>query len=544
MPFIEHYLLAVFCFKIITIMGFNRVIFLSSIICNTVVGFSQTTVPVDIVTLSEQTFYKNPDIQRNNLTITTAKGQLQIQKSTFDYQLTSEVSLGRSALNPLDEDPISPYVVNSLNSKTTTGSIALQRTFRSSLSASLNIGYDLSKSNLPFNRFNQESIPYLGDHTVSSTFSLKQPLLRGRGKTITTALEQASKLNLDGVNNSVEFANSYELLQTGVAYWQYVLAYKRVFVFKENEARVKRVLEVTQDLVKGDKKPIGDLVQIQADLANQERQTKVSEQVLFSAKLNLGRRVGLSEKDAKLLGNPLDEFPTIAESGYTSNIDHAAFLAIAQQHRKDIIASTNVQDALDLQLNFANNNKKPQLDLTAYVNYGGMNLGNGVSEALATFTQNTGRQLGGGIGLRFSLPVNNNQAQGTYLQRKVALKDQQIVNTNLHRNVNLNVSIALNNLENSVLVLEKALESLKFYQEVYNNEQIKFQNGLTTLLNVILFQERLTISQLDYLQAHQQFAIAIINLRYETGTLLLNTTNNTVNINKTLFYTIPENNAL
>lgn len=42
-----------------------------------------------------------------------------------------------------------------------------------------------------------------------------------------------------------------------------------------------------------------------------------------------------------------------------------------------------------------------------------------------------------------------------------------------------------------------------FYKEAFRNEQEKFQTGLTTLLNVILFQERLTSSELDYLQAQQ-----------------------------------------
>ena len=108
---------------------------------------------------------------------------------------------------------------------------------------------------------------------------------------------------------------------------------------------------------------------------------------------------------------------------------------------------------------------------------------------------------------------------------------------NLKRNIDLNVSIALNNLENSVEVLEKAKRALEFYQEVYNNEQVKFKNGMTILLNLIQFQERLTFAELDYLQAHQQVAIAIVSLRYETGTLLLNKKGNKGN--KELFFTIP-----
>ncbi|MFV0247939.1 MAG: TolC family protein [Tenacibaculum sp.] len=513
---------------------FNLVLFG---ICKT---FSQTTIPVDIVRLSEITLAKNPTIKRNLLSVSNAEGSLQIQKSSFDYQLTSGLFFNDNKQNLFDADARNQFIRNELNIKNAGATIGLQKRFRSSLIANLSMDYGVVTDNFPFNRFNQDVGAYFQDHTVSSTFSLTQPLLRGRGNRIATALERASQLNIESTNENVEFANSFELFQMGAFYWQYVAAYKRLKIFKENEARVRRVLEITQELVKADKRPAGDLAQVQADLANQERQTKLAEQTLFAAKLNLGRSVGLSEKESKQLGDPTDEFPIIVESGYTKNINKAMFINIAQNNREDVFASKKSQEALELQLNLSENNKKPQLDLTGFVNYSGATMGNGLGRALETFSQKEGSNIGYGISLKLTFPINNNLAKGTYVQNEVALKDQQIANENLQRNIDLNVSIALNNLENSVQVLEKAQQSLSFYQEVYNNEQIKFKNGLTILLNLIQFQERLTFAELEYLQAHQQFASAIINLRYETGTLLVANKNGLAGISKDLFYTIPK----
>ena len=62
-------------------------------------------------------------------------------------------------------------------------------------------------------------------------------------------------------------------------------------------------------------------------------------------------------------------------------------------------------------------------------------------------------------------------------------------------------------------------------------------NGITEEIPYFANQERLTFAQLEYLQAHQQFANAIINLRYETGTLLVSK-NGVTGITKDLFYTI------
>lgn len=503
-------------------------------------AFSQTTIPVDIVKLSEIALAKNPIIKRNLLNVINSEGSLQIQESAFDYQLVSVLSLRRNSLNLFEIDPRNEFINGQLKSKNTGVSVGLQKTFRSSLKAEISVDYTNANDNFPFNRFNQDVGAYFQDHTVSSIFSLTQPLLRGRGNRVATALERASQLNLESTNENVEFANSYELSQMGAFYWLYVAAYKRLKIYKENEARVRRVLEITQELVKADKRTEGDLVQVQADLANQERQTKLAEQTLYTAKLNLGRSIGLSEKESKQLANPTDEFPTIVESGYTQDINKATFINIAQKNRKDILASKKSEEALELQLSLSENNKKPQLDLTGFVNYGGATMGNDLGRSLETFSQKEGSNIGYGISLNLTFPINNNLTKGIYVQNEVALNDQQLANENLQRNIDLNVSIALNNLESRVQVLEKAQQSLNFYQEVYNNEQIKFKNGLTILLNLIQFQERLTFAELEHLQAHHQFASAIINLRYETGTLFVANKNGLAGISKDLFYTIPK----
>jgi outer membrane protein TolC len=501
-------------------------------------AFAQNALPVNIVKLSEVTLAESPIVKQNLLTIANAEGGFIIQKSTFDYQLFTDLTLSRTTLNLLGDDPRRDFVDGRITSELARTSIGLQKVFRSSLVANLTIDYDLTNNNSPFNIFNQNIGVTPDNHTVLSTFSLTQPLLRGRGRAIATALEEASKLSLEGADSNAVFANSFELFQMSSAYWQYVAANRNLEIFRENEARVRRVLEITQELVKADKRPAGDLAQVRADLANQERQTTVAEQLLFSAKLNLGRAIGLSEEDSELLGIPLDEFPSIEESGYTATLERAKFLKIAQENRADIIAAKKIQEALELELKFTENSKRPQLDLTGFINYGGMNMGNGLDRAIAAFSRNDGRNFGYGLRLSFSFPLNNNLAKGNYLRSQTALQNQEVVAENLQRNIDLNVSIALNNFENSVQILKKAKEALEYYQQVFNNEQIKFKNGMSIILNLIQLQERLTFAELDYLQAQQQFAESIVQLRFETGTLLVNT-NDKSDINKDLFFTIP-----
>lgn len=499
-------------------------------------------IPCNLLLLSELTLSKNPTIQRQKLQIDRAKASLQSASSVFDYRLNSGLSYDRNRYNLFELDPRFALADSRLNTNNYAFGGGLQRTFRSGLTANAGLEYTRIADNLPLNSFNEEVGPFLSDNFTTTTFSLNQPLMRGSGRKFATANERAAGVEVEGNVMNMVFVASGELLSTISGYWQYLYAHKSVAIFEENEQRVARVLDVTQDLVEAEKKPAGDLLQIQADLADKERQTLVSQQQRYSARQNLGRYIGLDEAESESLGIPLNAFPTLEQSKYAADISLKKLIELAHANRADLKALVKTRDALEITLDLARNNMKPQLDLGGFVSYGGTDVGNGLNRLITPLGQDQGRNVQFGFSLNYLFPLNNNLAQAGFVSNQVAVSDQQVILDNQIRNIELNVSIALNNLHNSVLTLEKAGQALAFYQEVFNNEQLKFQNGLTTLLNLILFQERLTFAQLDYLQGQQQFAQAILSLRYETGTLLPPTSTLTVPGDLRIFYELPDRN--
>lgn len=513
---------------------FSGILFFSTI---TVLG--QSTIDCNLSNISRLTLEKNATIKMRKSGIDIAQASSLIQSSAFDYQLISSASASQNKENLFELDPRNDIVKGKLEAFNSDFSIGLQRKFRSGLYANLSLDYSQASDNFPFNRFNQEVGAGISNHTASTTLSLTQPLLKGRGKKIVTVAERVSALNLDSAENNYRATNSIEILQMSIAYWQYLGAYKSLIIHKENEQRVRNILQNTTELVKADKKPASDLYQIQADLANQERQNKQAQQTLHNAKLNLGRAIGLDEKESQKIGIPKDKFPEIFDTNFSDQINIEKLFESAVANRADIKSYKTTIEGLELQLANAKNNLKPQLDLTGYANYGGMNMGNGIDNALNTFTNKQGSNYLLGLKLNLKFPLNNKYAKGSFLQSKANLEEQLTSFEYLKNNTNINVNIAFYNLKNSVSILEKASESLELYKKVFANEEEKFRNGMTTLLNLLLQQERLTYSQLEYIRLQQQFAIAIINLRYETGTLLTVKNNLIVTPTNKVFYQFP-----
>lgn len=507
--------------------------------------FAQTTIEGSLLNFASLTLEQSPIVKQNRLLINQAEANYRTQKSIFDYELSSGFSYSRSKLTLFDADPRSSFLSERLEVNNTGVTIGLQKRFRTGLIANISTEYSSLSDNFPLNRFNEQVGADITDHVAATTLSLTQPLLRGNRKSVVTAFEKAAELTIKSAKENNTLNNAFEILQMGNAYWQYVGAYESLKIFEDNESRVRNVLEITQELVKADKRPEGDLVQIQADLADQERQTTTARQNFYNSKLNLGRVVGISEEESKKIGEPVDSFPdtsaSLSRNDEDVNVEN--MIALARKNRTDISATAFTQEGLDLQLKATKNSKLPQLDLTGFYTYQGEASGGGAEQFFNAFGNRPGRNQVAGFRLNFSIPVNNNRAKADFALSKIAVQDQQISYDNLVRNIDLNVSIAFNNLENATKIVKKAKESLDFSTQVFNNEQVKFQNGLTTLLNLILFQDRLTFAYLEYLRAEQQFAVALLNLRFETGTLLTTDDNNSIkSLEREIFYTIPNNN--
>ncbi|MCI4670056.1 MAG: TolC family protein [Bacteroidia bacterium] len=480
----------------------------------------QEDIRSDLRSLVELMIQRSPILVRQGYVVQQSKAERRLAKGLFDFNLTSGVSLIQANDNLFQKDPRFESIGGDLLTHTSNFRLGLDRTFRTGLQSSLSFNYSRVASNLPLDQFGETTPPFLADNISSLSVSLSQPLLRGRGKKNTAATERFTIKMVESESYGQDFVLASEVYRLVVTYWSYLASYQRLQIFKQNEERIKRVFTITQELVNAEKRSQNTLTQIKADLANQQRQTVLAEQAYFQSKLSLGRIIGLSEKESKMIVDPVQDFPDIIDTDYSNELPLEKYLDLAKNLRTDIKSLRSAREALEQNLVRSMNDLKPQVDLIGRASIGGIDQRLGSPRIISPFSQTQGRSSQFEVGLNFSFPVNNNVAQASYLSSKTAVDDQNVNIDNQIRNLNINIDIALNNLHFNATKLERARENLNYSQQVYDAEQIKFKNGLTTLLNLILFQDRLTIAQLDYLNAKQEFTSSIADLRNETGTLV------------------------
>ena len=232
---------------------------------------AQAKLNGDLKSLTAIIIDKSPTLKRNALQIEDAIANVQAARSPFDFQLASGINANRSHLNFIDGDPRKQYLSSDLIGKNGDFYMASQKRFQTGTTASVRTDYSVASSNFPLNSFNQDVGPNVASHSSTANLTISQALLRDRGIKVNTSQIESAKRLVESTKHNFEFNLAYQVLAMGNAYWQYLGAFRTKEIFKENESRIRNVLIMTEELVRGDKKPKSDLLQARADLAEQER---------------------------------------------------------------------------------------------------------------------------------------------------------------------------------------------------------------------------------------------------------------------------------
>lgn len=463
------------------------------------------------------TLAEHPRLQQQRAAVARRKGKLTTARGAFDTQMSLQVNRARdrTPLTPLQQRQytgVSEQVTNTYSTQ-----LSLQRNFRTGLvvqpevtlrrTALGAVGDSLpaSLSSLPTN------------NTAQVGLQLTQPLLKGRGAAATKARVSASVADLKAAEADWRQAVARRVRAVVTAYWRYVSAYERRRVARTSEGRVERLLEETKTLVEANQRPAAELDQLRADRADKSATRIRAEQVLSTARIELARAMGVSARRSAVLAPPADSLPVLDEVDLPAALPPAARLqAHALDHRPDLRAARRRTEAARELLDAARRNRLHTLDLSVGLGYTGITGGETVGAYVDPLRQNVSG-MNFQVGLRYELPVRNRQAEGERVRRRAVYEQQQHAETEAARHVRLDVQQAYQDVQAGRAELRKTRTAVRSHRRALDNERKKLRQGVSTLFNVLLFEERLTQALRTRIAARRRLAVAIAELRYALG---------------------------
>jgi outer membrane protein TolC len=344
------------------------------------------------------------------------------------------------------------------------------------------------------------------------------PLLRGRGEKVVAANEAAAEIEYEASTLDLWHTISSSIAKTASAYWIYRAATRTLAALREAENRLRELLGNGRKLAEADEIPPADLKQYESQLATATAARIGAEQNLVEARQSLGLAMGLPFPEITALPPPSDDFPPIDNR---NSVDQATTLSLIDNgllRRNDLKAAERRLDAAESLLAAARNNTQPQVDLRLDVGYQGLAEGGRFDNAFAGFAKNV-EGVNAGASLSYRWPIYNRVAEGNVVQGQANLQSISITKENLARTIRSNILVATNNLSNSLAQLRQAEAATESIRVAFENEKKKQRLDMSTSIDVLLIQTLLTNATLNEVNAHSNYATALIRLRFETATL-------------------------
>ena len=389
-------------------------------------------------------------------------------------------------------------------------------------------------------------------YSANLVFGVTQPLLRDFGyKNTFSAIRLAEQRALVAKQSLV--LNAARLIsQTEEEYWRWTFAREQADVKRRSRDAAARLLTQADTLFNAGKTAPATVQQARAALAEREEDAvgAAADAETVEDRLKLLLRIDLTQ--------PLTPTETVARSAPSGSspaivpaaafvpppapsINPAASLASALQRRPELIALEHEREQREIELNMANNQLLPRLDLTAQYMRSGMAglpstvcidptaidcvpAGTGVPESI--FAAMTGPRDaldslltrhpfdGWSAELRLQVPLGGNRtARARRTEAELKLAQSRLQLETARDEVARDVREAVRQARTAQARLDAARHVATYARAQFTTARTQFDAGMVSTFDVVRSQDDLDRATLNELKAQMELNIALAHLR-------------------------------
>lgn len=470
---------------------------------------SSAPTPISLKDVLQSTLAQQPAIRIAAQDVVERRALLLQARSLFDLNL--QAGLGQRG----DTQPVSPlYQLNyggpaSVNTGTTSYFLTASNRFRWGMSASATIQIQRIAQNTALSAYGQSTL----------SFSIVQPLLRGRGSDATAAGERSAELDQEASQHHLRFTINQQIRDACLAYFVYVTAVQSVSRWAEAEERAQQLLADERRLISAGQRPASNLKLLLANVAEVQAAAAEAQRHLQESKQALLLVMGLHWSQLDQIGPPRDELLALSVDALPDASQLPRLIGWSLQQRADLAALDQELLAAQVLTLAARRNREPRLDAQVDLGYSGLAEGGGAAPFVTAPYQNVaGVNFYAGLAGQF--PVQNRAARGALLQRQAIEARLRLGRDNLKRQIGASVALSVSTLRSAQQALASADGAVGAYQGAVEDERKKLRAGLSTVFDLVQVQGRLNSATQSALSARARLASLLVQARFETGTLL------------------------
>ena len=374
--------------------------------------------------------------------------------------------------------------------------------------ADVSLSYKLSRKS---NNLIPQTSPFDTEHNALLNLTLKQPLMRNAGKSVTETDFRVAELEHQISLQQLTQQTFKSCIDGLTVYWQLHRAQETVTLRQEALASTQALLSDGKNRVAAGRAPESTLLELQGALLNRQAELVRSEQALVDAQSKLSTAVHVPWSQALAiqtqptfiaLNQPL---PSSAAEDDALRLWPPYQIALLKQQQ----AQTRLQ--------FAMNQTRPVVDLV--FSYSGTGYSN--QSQVARNLANKGTYPDWYLGVNIDLPLKGNQkAQQQYLAQSTRLLQSEIELLAIRNSFGNDLQVRFIDLNNAQQIIQSSQHDVTLRQAIFINERQRVDLGVGLLGTLIQKQVDLTEAKQRLLESQVRFETAMATWQYAQGRLL------------------------
>ncbi|WEZ89497.1 TolC family protein [Pseudomonas sp. NyZ480] len=326
-----------------------------------------------------------------------------------------------------------------------------------------------------------------------------QPLLRGAGRAVASAPLRQARLTEQTNRLALKDSVAQVITDTIKVYRDLLQAQEQLRIARDSLARARQLVEVNQALIAAGRMAAFEIVQAEAEVANQELALQGSLNQLHARRLALAQTLGIA------LSTPLraTEKPVVRPLQVDGQQAIGKAEAMQPAYLMQLIAGE--QAAIDLQV--ARNDQRWDLSLVS-----------GATQARARPGKDKAWEHY--VGLELDIPIGDLSRRQKEVRAQVALENHQVSLAESHQQLQRDVANAVRDINVRWRQLEIAGRALALSRRKLQIEQEKLAVGRSSNFQVLSFENDLRTAQSIHLDATIAYLNAQAELDQTLGTTL------------------------
>lgn len=427
----------------------------------------------------------SPDIQKENI---------ETARSVFDPNITAGGTISRlETQEDLDAESDEKRLQVSIGKKLSRGT---------DVSVNFTVSDDSYK--------NSVGVDSDGRATLT-TLVVTQPLMKNKGEAVNRRGVIIAENNYKKSELGFKQAIINMVAETKNRYWQLYSAIESLTVQEKSLLLARQFMSDVEEKVRIGSAAKLDTLQAKAEVASREEDVIVAENNVMNTQDSLLNYIyGGLIKTGRVICRQKPSFEAL-------QMDEEKLVQQAMNARTDYLSAQYDIASAETDVTYTENQTNPQLDLVGTLGYN-----NGSSDGANPSQASTEYQdyYTAAITLNLKFPWGFRRDVANYRSARLSLKQSNIRLEETESNIRLGIRTAIRNVRSAHKRYQAAAVSGRLAEEKLAAEQEKYENGLSTGYDVLLYQRDLTDAGVRLVNATIAYQQAIIALNKAVGVTL------------------------